>query len=170
MMENQKQLNRNPEEAGLVANSPLSWFWKMTTRKYFFILYYLALSIIVAEVFYLERQHARHMAIHGVVDVNTLLLVLIFMPYGFFYLLPPYRPSQSLPLGPELDGPIRWLSFGFYILVDVVFFWLIFWINHLIRERQLPKKLILALFLYITLSFVGCVVVISRGDFNGPFF
>lgn len=141
------------------SNMNLDFFWKITSKWYFFPLFYILLvlifSIIVTSR---EGSYSDWDEVGGI-----FLMGLYFLPSGLFFFIP------------ELE---RFGEEGLYLIFPAVFH--LFWIISVIvmqilkyKRNRILKWLVITLFILMVLSFAGCTaMVIGEGSsfFRSGFF
>lgn|SRR3989344_2289294 len=128
----------------------LHWFWRITTKPYFFTIYYMILAFLIAVIMVLTGTDSDSPGLLG-----SFLGAILFMFVGLSYLLP-------LPIMKTIfehpDFPY------FYSLVLPIISILGITLHHFKTKKKIILKwLVITLFLIITLSFVGCVGMILSG-------
>ena len=122
-------------------DSKLGWFWGITTKWYFFPLFYLFLSIVI----YISRSYY-----NDVDKYKIFYYTLFFMPNGLFYFTY-ILTGQKTPDVVGLFFPDFY--FGF-LLILIIIMQFIRWINN---KNIILRWLIIIVILIILLSFAGCV-------------
>lgn len=132
----------------------LNWFWKITTKWYFFPLFYLLLCVAFNIIYDVLHKSAE--------PFKIILLALYLLPNGFILILPEslsffLRSSLSKLFGGEE------LSFGFPIIAHVLMIASIsFIIFFSYKRKRILKYLIIALLSFMIISFVGCSINVNN--------
>lgn len=122
-----------------VDDSQLHWFWRITTKHYFFPFYYIGLTLLLAIMF----------------GYGGIFPLLIGMPIGLTYLIA--LPLEGLHQQKLINSDFAAiLAVSFHLIYTTG----IFTINIYKKKGILLKWLIITLFLLATLSFVGCAGII----------
>ena len=132
------------------SDEQLHWFWELTTKWWFFPVFYIFLIFIL-------------MILWAYLSTNSFSLLgetfgpsLVMMPTGLgYYIQLPIDLFSKEPLSPEL-GFIFWpVAF----IVDLWMIFLMFYIPYCkIKRNIIPKRLIISLYLVIILSLVGFIL------------
>ena len=133
-------------------DSQLHWFWKLTTKWWFFPVLYITLSLLVMLTIVLFSLKK----IGGISDFFSLwMLIILFMPSGIFAIInlllihKTFFTDGLAVLGYLLPGA---LIHVFHITLIIVIYRA--WKN----KRKLLRWLILTLFFLMILEFSGCVL------------
>ena len=155
-MVNDSAQQNNPNE---------SWFWNLTTKWWFFPVFYVSLAVIYTTLALLLSElgfgsHYIGITSPSIIKVLVFFLyVLIFLPHGFFYfvyLLSGGRSGNAAGFWPA------WTIFFhlvFLYLMVIVPYWKY-------KKNIILKWLIISLILFLVLSFAGCSLgVITKSKF-----
>src|SRR3989344_8029154 len=94
-----------------IDESELHWFWRITSKPYFFILYYIILAFIIAVI-----SNVTDDSIFNSLPLVFIIIVL-FMPNGLIYLVLHFFE----------DGPTKVLwEFNKEAMYYAIIFWIIF--------------------------------------------
>lgn len=141
-----------------VDDSELYWFWRLTTKWYFFPAYYLILAFLFIVTIYQKRL--LELSITSI--LFEFLLAIVYMPYGLIYLIgiPKYGLNyRILSYGSAKENMIVIFNWILYFIIIALFIYLSILIYYYKRKKNIVLKwLIIALFLLVTLSFLGCVI------------
>lgn len=119
-------------------DSQLHWFWRVTTKLYFFPLFYITLALLLSILDGLMRKE---------VSLGTFFYALAMMPQGLLLLVGILHFVQDSPL------PI-YLVFHPLLLASIIV------INYYkTRKKVVLKWLIITWLLLIILSFAGCLTI-----------
>ena len=152
-------------------NSKLHWFWKITTKWWFFLVFYYSLYLIFNILYEFFRPGGynsldfhytfflirRDGGIFGILSflfrsiagiLGESLLSLLFFPFGLVAILDLIFPNSGdfLSFFPFFIGN----AFIFSLMIAIPYF--------KYKKKQILKWLIIALFLVMILSFSGCVI------------
>lgn len=158
-MAKQQQIKQSDEQ--------LHWFWKLTTKWWFFPLLYVSLALIFSFIYsaqnYIEERLNILSYLLGVLQIFPLTLIL--MPFGIFYfiyILTGYKLSDL--------GWLRRLYIVLYFGTIAVFLFNLV-VYKYEGEYSMGVKhrwMIITLLLVLILSFAGCVVgTITGTDYTG---
>ena len=134
----------------------LNWFWKITTKWYFFPLFYLLLCVAFNIIYDVLHKSAE--------PFQIILLTLYFLPNGVILLLPESLNSflQS-SLSKLFRGTGEEFFFGFPIIAHVLMIASIsFIIFFSYKRKRILKYLIIALLSFMIISFVGCSINVNN--------
>lgn len=138
-------------------DSQLHWFWRITTRWYFFPLFYFFLVFILTIILGIVSKNF----------ISNFLLATFFMSDGLLYFV-----SIIFGIKEMYSGFADTFSTYFPIFFNVGMIISIIVIVYYKLKRNITLKwLIIALILLILISFSGCVIntFINQVDFVEPF-
>ena len=145
------EIKQNPDPD----DTQLHWFWKLTTKWWFFPVFYLSLNLLVFLL-------AITMFSITSADFEYVLFYILMMPSGLSHLFLTFW--KYLFQKSELE----WYFFLINIIVTFVFF-IPFFISSIIRipyyrykKNQILRKNIITLFLLISISFLGLVFFVIK--------
>ena len=116
-----------------------NWFWDITARGWFFVIFYLLLSLIL-----LIYASAKYRA-----PAPALLGYILFMPIGLIYLFGLFNNTDTL-------------SFHFVYIFHALMVLSVILISYFrFRKNIILKWLIIILILLMILSFVGCMAYVQ---------
>lgn len=122
------------------SNENLHWFWKLTTKWWFFPVFYIALVFIFLAI--------KGKLIEGDDTIFNISMLLYLMPNGLFYFL-----GLDIGSGSFLPPRIRY----FPPLFHTLFIFSIIIIQYFkLKKNKILKWLIILLILLLLLSFFGC--------------
>lgn len=140
-------------------DSQLEWFWELTTKWWFFPVFYVFLTFLVTIIWKLKGHEDSFLGLF-----SALLLVL---PSGIIFILQFIRTFGILsPFNGTFDqfinaasmvAPLIFLPFMLLSIIRIAYY--------KIKKGKILKWLIITLLLYLTLSFVGCSLA-GPQDFN----
>ena len=131
-------------------DSQLHWFWKYTTKWWFFPVYYVVLVFLLSFLYMLDKKE--------ILALLGFAYILISMPIGLLYL-------ANIPKEGTYQVLSEWDGSYIFILLFIVLFSIITYYKY--KKETILKWLIITLFLLITLSFVGCAGIILSGSSVG---
>ena len=123
----------------------LHWFWRLTTKWWFFPLFYITLALILAV---------------AVGNPLAILMIVIFMPLGLLV-------WPSIILGGSKGGSaLGIMELIFVCLIMIIPYLLIVYAKY--RLNKVLKWLIIILMLMMALSFLGWFWLLYSGILNSP--
>ncbi len=136
-------------------DSQLHWFWNLTTKWWFFPLFYLTLSFLFAVLWRIISKSP--------MSLYIILYTLYFLPNGFVMLIPPVNLLLQYALGGLFGGIGDDFYVGFPLLALPLIILSILVIYYYKRKKnKILKWLIISLFLFLILSFLGCATNIQQ--------
>ena len=132
-----------------VNDSQLHWFWRLTTKWWFFPLFYFILALILALLAFI--QDPSHIW-------GYIFLSIILMPQGLIGFLTVLLSSHGnvVNLQQELGfSNFVVLYFAIAVIIIISYSWIIY---SKYRLNKVLKWLIIILMLIIILSFSGCIL------------
>ena len=131
------ELKQNPDDP------QLHWFWKITTKWWFFPVFY----VIIGSTFFIKNSPKNIIPLH-------FLLFLILAPSGILFYFNMFMTIQGL-----------WLSYVVSFISYLFIIFSYFLIQYYNSKKKILKWLIIVLLFYIIISFVGCVKLSHNIDF-----
>ena len=132
------------------ADSQLHWFWRVTTKWYFFPVFYAFLAFLIAAVFIPVREGYYS----NLLDFfETFGFTLMLMPFGIAFFISPNLDKISMG--------------GVFIAWGTIIFWLISMIlvpYFKLRKNKVIRWLIFTTLIIMILSFAGRVGIILSGQ------
>ena len=120
-------------------NSKLNWFWNITTRGLFFVIFYLLLSLIL--LIYASAKYGA--------PAPALLEFIVLMPVGLLYLLGLFNES-------EVQSFIFVCVFYIFMVSSIIY------LNYVKYKKGIILKwLIITLILLMIGSFAGCIAYLG---------
>ena len=129
--------------------SELHWFWKLTTKWYFFPLFYVSLSLIFTIIYFTTKESVRSLFFLSYI-IPWALVFMLFMPAGLMYLI-------FNVLGKFYNIELTQGISAVYIII----FWLLVPISifkiytYKSKRNEVLKWLIITLIVVMLLSFIG---------------
>ena len=136
-----------------IDDSQLHWFWRLTTKWWFFPVFYGFLILVSSLLFALTSKNPFSFS-HELGAAFDFSLVLMPTGLGYYIQLPiDLFSKEPLSLG---------LGFIFWPVAFIVDLWMIFLMFYVpycqIKKNIIPKRLIISLYLVIILSLVGFIL------------
>jgi len=140
--------------------SEIHWFWRLTTKWYFFPSLYLILAIILSMLAIILKSNVFESQLSEIKDFpNALSFMLIFLGSGLIFLILPSITSL-------LEVPRFMPDFFSWALVLISHIFIIssyFVIPYFWKKKKIIlKKLIIVLLIFLLLNFSSCVFIISQ--------
>ena len=125
------------------SNQYVHWFWNLTTKWWFFPIFYLFLVLLVTVIWKVKGTERTFL--------STLALLLIYMPSGLLVFLDKLR---------VLTGDSLTITAGFfpYFFHPVAIASLIVIQYYKYKKNKILKWLVLTLLFLLVLAFVGCTL------------
>ena len=168
LLEDQKQHPTPQRKTEQPPGKEDAQFWQLTTKPYFFVIYYLVLAFIFVLLTLINTEGI-------VLDAHTLSLFLLNLPTMFvLFILTTFYMSSGLAylaIVVPIYGPhqnvwdLRWIHLLTFILNALYGYMMIQVVSRNKSNRILSRWLIVLLLLLITLSFAGRIV----GDVLGAY-
>ena len=129
----------------------LNWFWTITTKAWFFPVYYLLLAFLLYIVLLISGDPAPPLALF-------LFYIILSMPIGLIYIT--YIPFYGLNDKTYQDGStlFYFMFIGFYLFFALTISLVQNFKN---KKNKILKWMIIILLILITLSFLGCGLIIK---------
>ena len=131
-------------------DSQLHWFWKLTTKWWFFPVFYISLSLVAFLISVILV-----LTIESTFDMDDALLILITMPAGVIILL---ENIPAVSLGWSVFVVMQIFIVLFYIYFICCFATILY---YRYKKNTILKKNIVILLLVIILSFLGTLLLIA---------
>jgi len=138
----------------------LTRFWQLTNKRYFWLSFYIFL-VLVFDIWIVEYQKNYYPSSFGEM-IFRIGLSIYFIPNGLLYLL-------LFPLFSLFDWRVDLFFNLLFIFPFIYYIILLRLTSHCIGSKKILKKFILFTLLFIVLTFVGCVIGSTRGDFSARF-
>ena len=124
-------------------DSKLHWFWDLTTKKWFFLVLYFSLTLLL-----LIYANVKYRA-----PAPALLGFIVSMPIGLLYLFGLFNKS-------ELQSFIFVCVFYIFMVSSIIY------LNYIKYKKGIILKwLIIILILLMILSFAGCVAYLGANGY-----
>ena len=128
------------------SNKDVHWCWKITTKWWFFPVFYLFLALLGAVIWKLKGGEKEFL--------NYFIVLLIFMPAGLALFLGPILEKVSLGMFQSGEVLIS-LPYFFHPLAFISYIVILY---YKYKKHRIIKWLVLALLILLVLSFIGCAV------------